>query len=113
MFQLALIAKENIDIDNLNKPWYRSISIPALIEEAPDSKNNQDKAATTAKTKTKKGEDEANAIKKIKVKMFSKMRQDEAVKRIKTLFFLALRIKSKRFFFAQKLLKQKSLGTLP
>ena len=49
MFQLALIAKENVDIDNLINPSDRRIATPATFEETPDSENGQDKAARLAR----------------------------------------------------------------
>ena len=45
MFKLALVAKKNIDIDNLINPSDQKLATPAIFEEARESENAQDKAA--------------------------------------------------------------------
>ena len=69
MFQLALIAKENIDINNLLNPSDRKIVTPATFEKAPDSKS-ADKAARLARNieEKRRYEDEENALIKSKQK---------------------------------------------
>ena len=70
MFQLALIAKENVEIENLINSSDRSIATPATFEETPESENAQDKAARQARNLEEKQryEDEEKALIKSELK---------------------------------------------
>ena len=55
MFQLALIAKEIINIDNPINLSVQDIATTATIAEAPDSENNQDNPARLARNLEENG----------------------------------------------------------
>ena len=61
---MALIAEENIDIDNSVNHSDEKIAIPSIIEEDPESENAQDKAAILARNleEQRRHENEENAV---------------------------------------------------
>ena len=111
-FLLAIIAKENLDIDNLKEPLKGETTIPVL-ESAQESETDPQRKAREARNKEtmrvyEHAEDKRLAEEKGK---FGGMRRYEADKKVRSILYLALGAEGKRVF-AQKHPRAKVLGIL-
>ena len=111
-FHLAIIAKENLDIDNLKEPLEGETMIPVL-EGAQESETDPQRKTREARNKEtmrvhEHAEDKRLAEEKRK---FGGMRRYEADKKVRPILYLALRAEGKRVF-AQKQPRAKVLGIL-
>ena len=109
-FHLAIIAKENLDIDNLKEPLDMETTIP-ILEDAQESENEPQRKAREARNKEtmrvyEHAEDKRIAEEKRK---FRGMRIYEANKKVRSNLVLALGAEAKRVF-AQKHPRVKVLG---
>ena len=98
MFQLALIAKENID-SLLNPLEFLEPDILQLAGE-PQNKSTTAKTerlARNAEVKSRFSDCESSPI-KLRTKIFNGMRIEEANKKIQSMLYLALESENKRVF---------------
>ena len=108
-FQLAIIAKENLDLDSLNGPQIPETQIP-ILERATGSKSDTDRSSRETRNKNAMEQYEAAEEKRIneeKRKLIG-MRRAEADKKLRSILFLALGSERKRGI-AQKKSRLKSL----
>ena len=109
-FHLAIIAKENLDIDSLKEPLELGTTIP-ILEGAQESETDPQRNAREARNKEtarvyEQAEDKRLAEEKRK---FGCMRKYEADKKVRSILYLALGAEGKRVF-AQKHPRVKVLG---
>ena len=107
-FHLAIIAKENLDIDNLKEPMEGETTLP-ILEGAQESETDQQRKAREARNKEtmrvyEHAEEKRLAEEKQK---FGGMRRYEADKKVRSILYLALGEEGKRVF-AQKHPRKKS-----
>ena len=109
-FHLAIIANENLDIDNLKEPLELETTIP-ILKGAQESENEPHRKAREARNKEtmrvyEHAEDKRIAEEKRK---FRGMRRYEAEKKVRSVLYLALGAEAKKVF-AQKHPRVKVLG---
>ena len=109
-FHLAIIAKENLDIDNLKEPVEGETTLP-ILEGAQESETGQQRKAMEFRNKEvmrvyEHAEEKRLAEDKRK---FIGMRRYEADKKVRSILYLALGAEGKRVF-AQKHPRVKVLG---
>ena len=109
-FHLAIIAKENLDLDNLKEPMEGETTLP-ILEGAQESETDQQRKAREARNKEtmrvyEHAEEKRLAEEKRK---FGGMRRYEADKKVRSILYLALGAEGKRVF-AQKHPRVKILG---
>ena len=110
LFQLAVIAKENIDIDNLLKPTERCHPRPPLLENPPEGQTKTHKLTCLEKNirEQKRYEDEETASMKTGTKRFNGMNFEGADKKLQSILYLALGNEGKKIF-GQKSTRVKTL----
>ena len=86
LFQLAIIAKENIDIENLLNPTERYHPPPPTLENPPKNESDAQKTSRIESNiqEQKRFNDEEMASIKLETKKFNGMRLEEADKKTKT-----------------------------
>ena len=109
-FHLAIIANENLDIDNLKEPLELETTIP-ILKSAQESENEPHRKAREARKKEtmrvyEHAEDKRIAEEK---RNFRGMRRYEAGKKVRSVLYLALGAEGKKVF-AQKHPRVKVLG---
>ena len=109
-FHLAIIAKENLDIDNLKEPLELETTIP-ILEGAQESENEPQRKAREARNKETMGVFEHSEDKRFaeEKRKFGGMRRYETDEKVRSILFLALGAEGKRVF-AQKHPRVKILG---
>ena len=108
MFNLAFIAKENIDNDNLLNPLnFLKLETLQLLNDSKTAK--AERISRNLQEKRRFKESEKIRI-KIETKTFNRMRMEEADKKIRSLLYLSLWSEGKRMF-VQKFTKVKILWT--
>ena len=109
-FQLAIIAKENLDIERLHGPEAPETQIPILIQTT-GSESDTDRASRETRNNFAMKQYEAAEEKRIneEKRKFNVMRRTEADKKLRSIFFLALGSEVKRVFM-QKNPKVKMLA---
>ena len=92
LFQLAVIAKEKIDIDSLWNPIERYHPQPPLLENPPDGETETQKTSRLDRNirEQKRFDDEETASIKTDLKQFNGMRFEEADKKLRSTIYLAL-----------------------
>ena len=109
-FHLAIVAKENLDINNLKESVEGKTTLP-ILEGAQESETDQQRKAREARNKEVMrvyGHAEEKRLAEEKRK-FGVMRRYEAEKKVRSILYLALGAEGKRFF-AQKHRRLKVLG---
>ena len=98
-FHLAIIAKENLDIDNLKEPLEQETTIP-ILEGAQDSENEPQRKAREARNKeTMRIYDQSEEKRMVEEKRKLRgMRRYEADKKVRSILYLALGAEGKRVF---------------
>ena len=98
LFQLAVIAKENIVIDNLLNPTERYDPPPPQLENPPEGETETQKLTRLEKNicEEKRYDEEEKASIKTDTKRFNGMRFEEADKRLRSILCLALGNKEKK-----------------
>ena len=111
-FHLAIIAKENLDIDNLKEPLQQKTTIP-ILEGAQDSENETQRKVRGARNKETMRVYEHSEDKRIaeEKRKFRGMKRYEADKKLKSILYLALVAEGKRMF-SQKTSKCQSPSNL-
>ena len=110
LFHLAIIAKENIDIENLLNPSERHHPQPPNLENPMDGetdKQRQSRMEKNTQERRRYDEEELASI-KYETKKFNGMRLEEADKKLRSVLYLALENEGKRIF-GQKFTKLKIL----
>ena len=107
---MAIIAKENLDIDNLKEPVEGETTL-LILEGAQGSKTDQKRKAREARNKEVMRVYEHAEEKKLaeEKRKFGGMRRYEADKKVRSILYLALRAEGKKVF-AQKHPRVKVLG---
>ena len=110
LFQLAIIAKENIDIENLLNPTERYHSPPPTLENRPENESDAQKTSRIERNiqEQKRFDDEEMASIKSETKKFNGMRLEEADKKLRSILYLALGNEGKKIF-GQKFTRVKDL----
>ena len=98
-FHLAIIGKENLDIDNLKEPLELETTIP-ILEGAQETENEPQRKAREARNKKtmrvyEHARDKRMAEEK---RQFGGMRRYEADKKVRSISYLALGAEGKRVF---------------
>ena len=109
-FHLAIIAKENLDIDNLKEPVEEETTLP-ILEGAQESETDPQRKATEARIKeTMRVYEHAEEKKLAEEKQkFGGMRRYKADKKVRSIMYLVLGAEGKKVF-AQKHPRVKVLG---
>ena len=110
LFQLAIIAKENIDIENLLNPTERYHPPPPTLENRPENESDAQKTSRIERNiqEQKRFDDEEMASIKSETKKFNGMRLEEADKKLRSILYLALGNEGKKIF-GQKFTRVKGL----
>ena len=110
LFQLAIIAKENIDIENLLNPSERHHPQPPNLEKPTDGETDSQRRSRTERNtqEQRRYNEEESASIKTETKKFNIMRLEEADKKLRSVLYLALGNEGKRIF-GQKFTKVKVL----
>ena len=111
LFQLAIIAKENIDIENLLIPTERYHPLPPTLENPRENESDSQKKTSRFERniREQKGyDDEVMASIKSETKKFNGMRLEEADKKLRSLLYLAVGNEGKKLF-GQKFTRVKDL----
>ena len=100
LFHLAIIAKENIDIENLLNPSERHHPQPPNLENPLDAETeNQRKSRMDRNVREQRRYDEEESASiKSETKKFSGMRLEEADERLRSVLYLASGNEGKRIF---------------
>ena len=87
-FQLAIIAKENLDLESLHGPEIPETQIP-ILEQATGSESDAEKANRESRNKSTMKQYEYTKEKRIneEKKKFNGMRRTEADKKLRSIFF--------------------------
>ena len=98
-FHLAIIAKDNLDIDNLKEPLEGETTIP-ILEGAQESETDPQRKAREARNKVtmrvyEHAEDKRLAEEKRKLRG---MRRYDTDKKVRSILYLALGAEGKRVF---------------
>ena len=98
-FQLAIIAKENLDLESLHGPEIPETQIP-ILEQATGSESDAEKANRESSNKSTMKQYEPAEEKRIneEKRKFNGMRRTEADKKLRSILFLALGSEGKRVF---------------
>ena len=90
-FQLAIIAKDNLDIESLHGPEIPETQIP-ILEQATGSESDAEKANRESRNKSTMKQYESAEEKRIneEKRKFNGMRRTEADKKLRSILFLAL-----------------------
>ena len=91
LFQLAIIAKENIDIENLLNPLERYHPLPPTLENPPENESDAQKTSRIERNirEQKRFDDEEMASIKSETKKFNGMRLEEADKKLRSIHTLS------------------------
>ena len=110
LFQLAIIAKENIDIENLLNLTERYHPLPPIPENSSENESDAQKTSRIEKNirEQKRFDDEEMASIKSETKKFNGMRLEEAEKKLRSILYLALGNEGKKIF-GQKFTRVKDL----
>ena len=110
LFQLAIIAKENIDIENLLNPSERQHPLPPNLENSPDGETDAQRRSRLERNtqEQRRYDEEETASIKTETKKFNGMRIEETDKKLRSVLYLALGNEGKRIF-GQKFTKVKVL----
>ena len=110
LFQLAIIAKENIDIENLLNPSERYHPLPPTLENPPENESDAQKTSRIERNirEQKRFDDEEMASIKSETKKFNGMRLEEEDKKLRSILYLALGYEGKKIF-GQKFTRVKIL----
>ena len=97
-FQLAIIAKENIDIDNLLNPTEYHPH-PPLLENPPEGETETQKTSRLERNirEQNRYDDEETASIKSETQRFNGMRFEEADKKLRFVLYLALGNEGKKY----------------
>ena len=100
LVQLALIAKENIDIENLLNPTEQYHPLPPTLENPPENKTDSQKTSRLERNirEQKRYDDEEMVSIKSETKKFNGMRLEEADKKLRSILYLALGNEGKKIF---------------
>ena len=92
LFQLAIIAKENIDMENLLKPTERYHPQRPVLENPPEKESDPQKTSRLERNirEQKRYDDEEMASIKSETKKFNDMRLEEADRKLRSILYLAL-----------------------
>ena len=85
LFQLAIIAKENIDIENLLNPTERYHPLPPELENPPENETDSQKTSRLERNirEQKRYDDEEMASINSETKKFNGMRLEEMDKKLR------------------------------
>ena len=110
MFQLAIIAKENIDIENILIPSERHHPQPPNLENPTDGETDSQRRSRMERNtqEQRRYDKEESASIKSETKKFNGMRLEEADKKLRSVLYLALR-NERKSIFGQKFTKVKVL----
>ena len=110
LYQLAIIAKENIDIENLFNPTERYHPPPPTLQYPPENESDAQKTSRIERNirEQKRFDDEEMASIKSETKKFNGMRLEEADKKLRSILYLALGNEGKKIF-GQKFTRVKVL----
>ena len=100
LFHLAIIAKENVDIENLLSPSERHHPRPPKLENRRKPNRNSKRKTRLERNipEQKRYDDEQAASIKSKIKKLNGMRIEEADKKLRSILYLALGNEGKRIF---------------
>ena len=100
LFQLAIIAKENIDIENLLNSSVGYHPLPPTLENPPENESDAQKTSRIERNirEQKRFDDEEMASIKSETKKFNGMRLEEADKKLRSILYLALGNEGKKIF---------------
>ena len=100
---MAIIAKENLDLENLHGPEIPETQIP-FLEQATGSESDTEKANGENRNKNAMKQYESAEEKRIneEKRKFNGMRRTEADKKLRSILFLALGSEGKRVFTQKK-----------
>ena len=103
-FQLAFIAMENVDIENLVNPIEKNHPLPSALENPTENETESPRKARVERNmqEQKRYDDEEAASIKTEAKNLNEMRIEEAGKKLRSILYLALGNEEKRVF-GQKL----------
>ena len=98
-FQLAIIAKENLDIESLHGSEAPETQIP-ILEQTTGSESDTDRASRETKNRNAMKQYEAAEEKRINVekRKFNGMRRTEADEKLRSILSLSLGSEGKRIF---------------
>ena len=110
LFQLAIIAKENIDIEHLLNPSERHHPQPPSLENPTDGETDSQRRSRMERNtqEQRRYDEEESASIKSETKKFNGKRLEEADKKLRSVLYLALGNEGKRIF-GQKFTKVKVL----
>ena len=110
LFQLAIIAKENIDIENLLNPSERQHPLPPNLENSTDGETDTQRRSRLERNtqEQRRYDEEETASMKTETKKFNGTRTEEVDKKLRSVLYLALGNEGKRIF-GQKFTKVKVL----
>ena len=103
LFQLAAMAKENIDKENLLIPTERYHQQSPLLEKLPDSEPETQEVSRLDRNlrEQERFDDEESASLKPETKRFNGMRIEEADKKLQSILYLALGNEGEKIFGLQ------------
>ena len=92
LFQLAMIAKKNIDIDNILNPIERYHPHSPVLENPQENETETQKTSRMERNirEQKRYDDKERASIKLETKRFNDMRFEEADKKLRSILYLAL-----------------------
>ena len=90
MFQLAIIAKENIDIENLLNPSERQHPLPPNLENSTDGETDTQRRSRLERNsqEQRRYDAEETASIKTETKKFNGMRIEEADKKLRSVLYM-------------------------
>ena len=100
LFELAIIAKENIDIENLLNQTERYHPLPPALENPPKNQTDFQKTSRLERNirEQNRYDDEEMASIKSETKKCNGMRLEEADKKLTSILYLALENERKKIF---------------
>ena len=100
LFQLAIIAKENIDIENMLNPSERYHPLPPTLANPPENESDAQKTSRIERNirEQKRFDDEKMASIKSETKKFNGIRLEEMDKKLRSILYLALGNEGKKTF---------------
>ena len=98
-FQLAIIAKENLDLESLHGPEIPETQIP-ILDQTTGSESHTERVNRETRIKNAMKQYESAEEKRIseEKRKFNRMRRTEADKKLRSILFLALGSEGKRVF---------------
>ena len=101
--QLAIIAKENLDIESLKGPEVPETQIP-ILEQVTGSESDTDRASRETRNKNAMKQYQAAKEKRIneEKRKINGMRRTEAYKKLRSVLFFSSREQKKKGVFTQK-----------